>query len=220
MPFPLSCRQWSSLKRASGAEAIHPPPACHRQPASSVWALAQDRAASVSVHSFLSPCNCSTLDSVNVDAKHVASLYENGLLSFISSSHDMRRKIRREPAKELLTELQGKLGAIPAGHWDLREQSSVLWAQELGFCENIVWSSVAFNADSASIRKKGIIVSQQQNISATCHKGVNSQFTTVCTSLIQGCQSIVAKNNVQSVQLPWVHWSTVFEMCEQPRIGI
>jgi len=79
----------------------------------------------------------------------------------------MRRKIRQEPAKELLTELQGKLGAIPAGHWDGRERSSVLWAQELGVCENIVWSSVAFNADSASIRMKGIVVSQQQNISAS-----------------------------------------------------
>lgn len=36
----------------------------------------------------------------------------------------MRRKIRQEPAKELLTELQGKLGAIPTDHWDLREWSS------------------------------------------------------------------------------------------------
>lgn len=52
IPFLLCYRQWSSFERASRAEAIRPPPACHRQPASSVWALPQDRAASVSVHSF------------------------------------------------------------------------------------------------------------------------------------------------------------------------
>lgn len=47
---------------------------------------------------------------------------------------------------------------------------------------------------------------------ATCRKGIDSRFTTVRTSLIQGCQSIVAKNTVQSVQLPWVHWSILFEI--------
>lgn len=104
---------------------------------------------------------------MNVYAKHVASQYKNSLLSFISSSHNMRSKIRQEPAKELLTELQGKRGAIPAGHRDGRERSSGLFAQELGFCESIVWSSVAFNADSASIRMKGNVVSQPQNISAS-----------------------------------------------------
>lgn len=55
---------------------------------------------------------------MNVYAKHVASLYKNSLLSFISSSHNVHRKIRREPAEELLAELQGKLGVIPAGHQD------------------------------------------------------------------------------------------------------
>lgn len=49
----LSCRQWSSFERASWTEAIHPPPARHRQPASSLRAFSQDRAASVSVHSFV-----------------------------------------------------------------------------------------------------------------------------------------------------------------------
>lgn len=128
----------------------------------------------------------------------------------------MHRKIRQEPAKELLTELQGELGAIPAGHQHRRERkmrSSILWAQELGFCENIVWSSVAFNADSDSIRwKEWSCHSSKTFQQATCRKGIDSQFTTVRTSLIQGCQSIVAKNTGQSMQLPWVHWSILFEV--------
>lgn len=49
----LFCRQWSSFERTSWTEAIHPPPACHRQPTSSLRAFSQDRATSVSVHSFI-----------------------------------------------------------------------------------------------------------------------------------------------------------------------
>lgn len=49
----LSCRQWSSFKRAPWTEAIRPPPACHRQPASSLRAFSQDRATRVSVRSFV-----------------------------------------------------------------------------------------------------------------------------------------------------------------------
>lgn len=45
---------------------------------------------------------------------------------------------------------------------------------------------------------------------AACRKGIDSQFTTVCTSLIQSCQSTVAKNTVQSMQLPWVQWRILF----------
>lgn len=159
---------------------------------------------------------------MNVYAKHVASLCKNSLLSFISSSHNMHRKIGQEPAKELLTELQGKLGAIPTGHQDGREQSSVLWAQVLGFCENIVWSSVAFNADSASIRMKGNVVSRQQNISASnmpqgdwfsVHHSVyltNSRLPKYC------CQKYCAIRAAPLSLLEHLIW----DKCGQPGMGI
>lgn len=157
-----------------------------------------------------------------VYAKHVASLYKGSLLSFISSSHNICRKPRQEPAKELLTELQGEIGAIPAGHYHHRLWSSILWAQKLGFCENIIWSSVAFNADSASIRMKGVVVLQQQNISASnipqedwlsVHHSMyftNSRLTKYC------CQKYWAIHAAPQSPLEHHNW----DKCWQPRMRI
>lgn len=100
----------------------------------------------------------------------------------------MHRKIRQSKQRSCSQSCRASLVPSPL----VTKRSSILWAQELGFCENTVWSSVAFSADSASIRKKGSVVSQQQNISTSNIQQGDSQFTTVRTLLIQGCQKYCA----------------------------
>lgn len=94
--------------------------------------------------------------------------------------------------------------------------------KELGFCGNIIWSSLAFNADSASIRMKEIIVSQQQNIS-TSNMRQGDWFSVHHSTYLANsrlpkcrCQKYCAICAAPLSPLEDLIW----DKCRQPRMGI